>query len=112
MSSERDIIILDEVDGVLLNGNGRPLSEARTVLVEATTEAATVIQVADATVFPLPPFQIRIGDEILAVTNCNDGRWRVQRGHAGTQPVDHPSGTPVLMEPYWRPLVDECFTVL
>ncbi len=65
---------------------------------------ATVLQVRDATGFPLRvPFRIRIGEEFLSVTEINDESWTVARGIDGTQPASHTSGTTA----EWAPIQPE-----
>lgn len=55
----------------------------------------TSITVASSVGFPSPNFRVRIGDELLIVTNVSGTTWTVTRGAEGTPGTSHVLGTTV-----------------
>jgi hypothetical protein len=70
-------------------------NNARTTLAQNISSADTSFTVADASVFPSPPFRITINAEIMEVGAVDVGTntfSSVQRGLEGTSPVGHNEG--------------------
>jgi len=51
--------------------------------------ASTQIVVLDASIFPEPPFVIRVDDEIMKVTAVNENTFTVERAFENTTAQPH-----------------------
>lgn len=97
---------------VLLNGDGRPLSEARSTLdgAIAANQGTLSIQAADIGKFPslstrgIVAYTVKIDSEELLVYEqaVTPEDWTVLRGINGTTQAAHSNGATVTMEPFYH----------
>lgn len=87
----------------LLNGRGRSLGLAVTILAANCSDAATSLAVDDRDTFGPPPFVVRIGEELIQVLGTTAGPPEslapVVRGFGGTVAASHEIDDEVTQEP-------------
>ncbi len=93
-------VVIDVEGLALVSAPQRKTLFPRSQLVKALGDSDETLQVASADAFPPKAgFTVRIGTELIEVTDIKDGTWTVRRGGDRTTPAAHAEGNVVELQP-------------